>query len=266
MTTIVSYSRNIHAIRRLNVVAGLSFIRNYAYRHRFARWREPSSRLAMRRLIGRTGADKYGRRKEIRVNVSRRGFLKATGVAAATTMAFDLTSKSTAFAAEPNAEWKLVNTEEYTNICCYCAGGCGSLCSVRDGELINLEGDPDHPINQGGLCPKGATMQQLRNIVDPETHEIIKNTDRRTKPMVRRPGASDWEDISWDDAIKEIARNVKDTRDATFVETDDDGLTVNRCEGIASLGGSQQNSEEEYLILKMMRSLGVVAIDNQARV
>ena len=72
-----------------------------------------------------------------------------------------------ALAVEPSSDWKLVNTEEYTNICCYCAGGCGSLCSVRDGELINLEGDPDHPINKGGLCPKGATMFQLRNIVDP---------------------------------------------------------------------------------------------------
>lgn len=199
------------------------------------------------------------------MNVTRRGFLKATGVAAATTMAFDLTSKSLAFAAVPEKGWKLVDTEEYTNICCYCAGGCGSLCSVRDGELVNLEGDPDHPINRGGLCPKGATMSQLRNIVDPATHETVKNPDRITKPMVRRPGASEWEDISWEDAIAEIARNVKDTRDASFVETEGD-LTVNRCEGIASLGGSQQNSEEEYLILKMMRSLGVVAIDNQARV
>lgn len=159
-----------------------------------------------------------------------------------------------------------MNTEEYTNICCYCAGGCGSLCSVRDGELVNLEGDPDHPINQGGLCPKGASMFQLRNIVDPETREVIKNPDRISRPMVRRPGAADWEEISWEDAIQEIARNVKDTRDATFVETDETGLTVNYTPAIASLGGSQQNSEEEYLILKAMRSLGVVAVDNQARV
>lgn len=108
-------------------------------------------------------------------------------------------------------------------------------------------------------------MFQLRNIVDPETREIVKNPDRVTKPMVRRPGASDWEDITWDDAIAEIARWVKDTRDETFIETEN-GMTVNRTPGIASLGGSQENSEEEYLILKMMRSLGVIAIDNQARV
>ena len=199
------------------------------------------------------------------MDLTRRGFFKAAGAAFATTMAFELTSQTPAYAVEPNAEWKLVNTEEYTNICCYCAGGCGSLCSVRDGELINLEGDPDHPINQGGLCPKGATMFQLRNIVDPETREIVKNPDRVTRPMVRRPGASQWEEITWDDAVAEIARKVKDTRDATFVETEN-GLTINYTPGIASLGGSQENSEEEYLILKAMRSLGIIAIDNQARV
>lgn len=199
------------------------------------------------------------------MDLTRRGFFKAAGAAFATTMAFELTSQTPAYAVEPNAEWKLVNTEEYTNICCYCAGGCGSLCSVRDGELINLEGDPDHPINQGGLCPKGATMFQLRSIVDPETREIVKNPDRVTRPMVRRPGASQWEEITWDDAVAEIARKVKDTRDATFVETEN-GLTVNYTPGIASLGGSQENSEEEYLILKAMRSLGIIAIDNQARV
>ena len=199
------------------------------------------------------------------MDLTRRGFFKAAGAAFATTMAFELTSQTPAYAVEPNAEWKLVNTEEYTNICCFCAGGCGSLCSVRDGELINLEGDPDHPINQGGLCPKGATMFQLRNIVDPETREIVKNPDRVTRPMVRRPGASQWEEITWDDAVAEIARKVKDTRDATFVETEN-GLTVNYTPGIASLGGSQENSEEEYLILKAMRSLGIIAIDNQARV
>lgn len=199
------------------------------------------------------------------MELSRRGFLKAVGAAFATTMAFEMTSASPALAVESSDDWKLVNTEEYTNICCYCAGGCGSLCSVRDGELINVEGDPDHPINQGGLCPKGASMFQLRNIVDPETHEIVKNPERVTKPMVRHAGSSEWETITWDEAIEQIARKVKDTRDATFVEAEN-GLTVNYTPGIASLGGSQENSEEEYLILKAMRGLGVIAIDNQARV
>ena len=200
------------------------------------------------------------------MELTRRGFLKATGAGVAASLAYGLTSKSQALAVEQKEPWKLENTDEFTNVCCYCAGGCGSVCSVRDGELINLEGDPDSPINFGGLCPKGAGMFQLRNIIDPKTRAVVKNPDRVTRPMVRRAGSDHWEEISWDQAISEIARHVKDTRDETFVETDDDGLTVNRCEGIASLGGSQQNTEEDYLILKSMRSLGIVAIDNQARV
>lgn len=89
------------------------------------------------------------------MDLTRRGFFQATGAALAASLAFELSSHSEALAVTPGSEWKLVNTEEYTNICCYCAGGCGSLLSVRNGELINLEGDPDHPINQGGLCPPG---------------------------------------------------------------------------------------------------------------
>lgn len=203
------------------------------------------------------------------MDLTRRGFFKATGAALLTSLAFEMTQASPALAVETSNEWKLVNTEEYTNICCYCAGGCGSLCTVRGGELIHLEGDPDHPINEGGLCPKGATMFQLRNVVDPKTHEIIKSPVRQTRPLVRRPYSDKWEEISWEQAIAEIARKTKDTRDGGYVEKEmvnGKELIVNRCESIASLGGSQQNSEEEYLILKMMRALGIVAIDNQARV
>jgi formate dehydrogenase major subunit len=200
------------------------------------------------------------------MELTRRGFFQAAGLALTTSIAYELSAQSEAFAFDSHEEWKLVNTEEYTNICCYCSGGCGTICSVRDGELINLEGDADHPINVGGLCSKGAAMFQLRNVVTEDTREVIHNPNRVTRPLVRRPGADAWEDINWDDAIAEIARHVKDTRDATFIEKDADGLTVNRTEAIASLGGSQQNCEEDYLILKMMRSLGLVAIDNQARV
>ena len=203
------------------------------------------------------------------MDLSRRSFFKAAGAAFLATSAFELTSVSTALAVEPEKDWKLVNTDEYTNICCYCAGGCGVICSVRDGELINLEGDYAHPVNQGRLCPKGATMFQLRNVVDPTTHEIIKNPNRRSKPLVRRPYSTQWEEISWDAAVEEIARKIKDTRDQGFEEVSTatgSAVTVNRCHTIASYGGSQQNSEEEYLILKFMRALGVIAIDNQARV
>ncbi|MDR2492425.1 MAG: hypothetical protein LBD25_03030 [Coriobacteriales bacterium] len=200
------------------------------------------------------------------MEITRRGFLQAAGLAFATSMAYELSNQSSAFALDTDTEWKLVNTEEYTNVCCYCSGGCGSICSVRDGELISLEGDTDHPINLGALCSKGAAMFQLRSVVTEDTREVIPNPNRKTRPMVRRPGASNWEAIGWDAAIAEIARHVKTTRDASFITTDQNGVTVNRTEAIASLGGSQQNTEECYLILKSMRSLGLVAIDNQARV
>ncbi|MBR2836666.1 MAG: molybdopterin-dependent oxidoreductase [Coriobacteriales bacterium] len=223
------------------------------------------------------------------MELTRRGLFKAAGAALATTAAFELTSKTKAFAGSASKQdWKLVDTQEATNICCYCAGGCGSLCSSRDGELINVEGDPDHPINEGALCPKGAAMFQLRNIVDPETREVIPNPARVSKPLVRRPGSDHWEDITWEQAIKEIAEKVKKTRDETHCETSEDAkkyfedhgfyypdaekdadgnpLIVNITPGIASLGGSQENSEEEYLIMKLDRALGVCAIDNQARV
>ena len=199
------------------------------------------------------------------MELTRRGFFKATALAFAGSVAFELSNQSEALAAPVDANWKLVNTEEYTNICCYCSGGCGSIVSVRDGEVINVEGDPDHPINEGALCPKGAAMFQLRNVVDEKTGEIIHNPERITTPMVRRPGSAEWEEITWEEAIEGIARKVKDTRDETFIK-EENGITVNYTPGIGSLGGSQQNSEEDYLILKMMRSLGIVAIDNQARV
>ena len=220
-------------------------------------------------MLGARKEDTAGRSVELpmqtQMQMSRRGFLKATGLALATSLAYELTTQSEAFAQDSETSWKLVNTEEYTNICCYCSGGCGTLCSVRDGELINLEGDPDHPINQGGLCAKGASQFQLRNVVDEKTRKVIKNPNRITKPLVRRPKASAWEEISWDDAIAEIARKAKDTRDATFVEIDK-GVIANRCDGMASLGGSQLNCEEQYGVLKIMRTLGIAALDNQARV
>ena len=200
------------------------------------------------------------------MELTRRSFFKATGLAMAGCMAYELSTQSQALAIETEEEWKLVNTEEYTNICCYCSGGCGSVVSVRDGEIVSVEGDPDHVINEGGLCPKGAAMFQLVKVVDPATGEVINNPNRHYSPLVRRPGASEWEEISWEDAIDGIARHVKDTRDKYFIEKDEDGVTVNRLEAIGHLGGSQQNSEEEYLILKFMRGLGVVAVDNQARV
>jgi formate dehydrogenase major subunit len=122
-------------------------------------------------------------------------------------------------------------------------------------QVVHVEGDPDHPINRGTLCPKGASLYQ-----------DILNDRRLLKPQVRRPGSDHWEDITWEKAIDEIAHKVKKTRDDTFVETDDQGRTVNRCEGIGFNGGCTDTNEFNYLIVKTMRSLGVCYLENQARV
>lgn len=199
------------------------------------------------------------------MKLTRRNFLKTSVASAVVASAGISAGSKSAFAANPDKPYKLENTEEVTNICGYCSGGCGLICSVRDGELVHVEGDPDHVINEGGLCAKGAGIYGLRSIVDEKTGEKIYNPNHITKPLVRRPGKTEWEELSWEQAIDEIAQHVKKTRDESF-ETTSNGVTVNRTLAIGSIGGSQQNLEEDYLILKLMRSLGIVAIDNQARV
>jgi formate dehydrogenase major subunit len=196
---------------------------------------------------------------EPEMDTNRRDFLKiaALGGAAATVFGFDLRP-----AYAQLRELKIARATETRSTCPYCSVSCGVIIYTLGDkaknvtpQVIHVEGDPDHPINRGTLCPKGASLEQ-----------DILNPRRLTKPQVRRPGATDWEDISWDDALNEIARRVKQSRDATFVEKDAQGHTVNRCEGIAFTGGCTDTNEFNYLAVKSMRSLGVCHIENQARV
>ncbi|HKV13014.1 MAG TPA: twin-arginine translocation signal domain-containing protein [Thermoanaerobaculia bacterium] len=193
------------------------------------------------------------------MNPTRRDFLKAGafGGLAATVFGFDL-----APAYAQLRELKIARATETRSTCPYCSVSCGVLIYTLGDkaknvtpQVVHVEGDPDHPINRGTLCPKGASLQQ----------EIL-NPRRLLKPQVRRPGSDHWEDISWDTAINEIGRWVKKTRDASFVETDAEGRTVNRCEGIAWAGGCTDTNEFNYLVVKTMRSLGVCYLENQARV
>jgi formate dehydrogenase major subunit len=123
--------------------------------------------------------------------------------------------------------------------------------------VVNLEGDPDHPVNQGTLCSKGQALAQIN---------LDVGNKRLRKPLYRAAGASEWQEISWEEAIERIARKIKDTRDQNFIVQDDEGRTVNRLEAIASLGGAALDSEECSLITKLMRSLGLVYIEHQARI
>jgi len=157
---------------------------------------------------------------------------------------------------------KIGKATETRSTCPYCSVSCGVIIyTLGDkaknvtAQVVHVEGDPDHPINRGTLCPKGSSLEQ-----------DILNDRRIIKPQVRRPGGTDWEDISWDQAILEIAQKVKKTRDETFIETDAAGNRVNRCESIAFTGGCTDTNEFNYLVVKAMRGLGVVHLENQARV
>src|SRR5689334_12401675 len=193
------------------------------------------------------------------MDLSRRTFLK-TGVAGAvglSALGFDLQPLQA-----QSSTLKISRTTQTRSTCPYCSVSCGIIIhTIGDGaknvtpQVVHVEGDPDHPINRGTLCPKGASLEQ-----------DILNERRLLKPQVRRPGGTEWEDISWDDAISEIAQKVKKTRDDTFIEKDAAGHTVNRLESIAFSGGCTDTNEFNYLVVKTMRSLGVVHLENQARV
>jgi formate dehydrogenase major subunit len=156
-----------------------------------------------------------------------------------------------------NTDLKLAGVKEFTSACNFCSCGCGMVCRVKDGKLVNLEGDPDHVINAGVLCPKGASMAA--------THD---SPQRLMTPKRRAPGSATWQDISWDDAINRIAQKIKATREATWVATQKDGdkeYPVNRTDAISLLGGAQNTNEEAYLINKMGRLFGTSYIEHQAR-
>ena len=199
------------------------------------------------------------------MGMSRRGFFKLTGAALMTSVIYEFSAQSPAMALGPVQGWKLVDVKETSTICCYCAGGCGTIVSVRDGKLINIDGDPDHPINRGGMCSKGSSQFGVNSVYDDKNGARIINPNRLTTPKVRRAGKAEWEDISWVQAIDEIAVRVKKTRDENY-ETVADGVTVNRCEAIASFGAAALDNEEGYALQKLCRGLGLTYIEHQARI
>jgi len=193
------------------------------------------------------------------MEVSRRTFIKTglVGGVGVSAFGFNLTP---VYAQTEGL--KIARTSETRSTCPYCSVSCGVIIHTLGDkaknatpQVVHVEGDPDHPINRGTLCPKGASLEQ-----------DILNGRRLLKPQVRRPGSDKWEDISWDAATDEIAHLVKKTRDDTFIEKDSKGATVNRCEGIAWTGGCTDTNELNFLAVKAMRSLGVCYFETQARV
>ncbi len=193
------------------------------------------------------------------MQVTRREFFKLTGTAAlAATLA------GCDWQRDPAFKFRLAEAKEVATICPYCSCGCGAICYVQDGQLISVSGDPDHPINEGALCSKGASLLNLNKVYNLRTNKPELNPKRLTKVMYRAPYSDKWEEREWDWALDRIAQKVKDTRDKTF-ETESDGVTVNRTTAMAHFGSASLNCEENYLLVKMMRAMGLVNIDHHAR-
>jgi formate dehydrogenase major subunit len=191
------------------------------------------------------------------MGLTRRTFLKAGTAGGAVALGFDLQE-----ARAEMREFKISRTTETRSTCPYCAVSCGLIIHTLGDKaknatpaVVHVEGDPEHPINRGTLCPKGTTVK-----------DDINSPNRLLKPQVRKPGSDKWEDISWDEAIAKIARHVKDTRDRCFVTKNAKGQTVNRNPGMAMIGGCTDTTEFNYLYWKSASAWGVPYRDTQARV
>lgn len=193
--------------------------------------------------------------------MQRRDFMKLScGVVAGLSLAgigLNLNSIKACAASLDKAK-KIKTAKLSTSICCYCAVGCGIICATdkRTGKVINVEGDPEHPINEGSLCAKGAGIYQTS----------AANNNRLTKVLYRAPYTDSWVEKDWNFAIKRIAKLFKQERDASFITTNAHNKKVNRIESIAHLGSSNIDSEECWATVLFARSMGLVYVDHQARV
>jgi formate dehydrogenase major subunit len=195
------------------------------------------------------------------MKLSRRSFLKLAGTAAAASVLAGSGLESKAAAAEAI---RVHYGREVPTICTFCAVGCGIICHVQNGVIINAEGDPDHPINEGSLCSKGSSLYNVSYIYDAKGRPK-PNPYRLTRPLYRAPGSDKWEEKSWEWMLETIARRIKDTRDQYFETRDASGVTVNRTNAIAWLGSAFCTNEENYLYNKIARAIGIVNIDHCAR-
>ncbi|VTY35103.1 Formate dehydrogenase-O major subunit [Xylophilus ampelinus] len=195
------------------------------------------------------------------MQLSRRQFMKVTGsTLAGSSLALMGFSPATALAEV--RQYKLAATTVTRQTCTYCSVGCGILMySLGDGaknakaSVIHVEGDPDHPVNRGTLCPKGASLL-----------DIINSPNRLLYPEYRAPGSNEWKRMSWGDALDRIAKLLKADRDANFIETTADGKRVNRWTSTGMLAASASSNEAGYITHKVARSWGLLPFDNQARV
>jgi formate dehydrogenase major subunit len=189
------------------------------------------------------------------MNVSRRDFLKISGATVSGAALGGLGLRGTAMAGARTGNVAIKFAKESTTICPYCAVGCSMIVSAHAGKVVNIEGDPDHPINEGTLCSKAHAVRQ-----------VSENPWRITKPLYRAPRSGEWKEVSWDWTYNEIAKRVKKSRDAGFTKVNSKGQVVNRNDAIASVGSAALDNEECYVLQKWLRALGLVYIEHQARI
>ncbi len=194
------------------------------------------------------------------MKLSRRNFLKLTGGTAA---AAAMTGAGFRRAYAVEEPLRLEFAREYNTICTFCGVGCGIICHVRDGVIVNTEGDPDHPVNEGTLCSKGSSLYNLSYVYDARGRPSI-NPQRLTRVLHREAGARDWSELGWDEALDRIAARIKETRDE-HLETTSNGVTVNRNIAINWIGSAFCTNEENYLFHKMARSMGIMSMEHCAR-
>ena len=197
------------------------------------------------------------------IDLSRRSFLRlaGAGVAATSLGAMGFGGAEAAEQAHVRA-FKLASTTETRNTCTYCSVACGiliyskgDLAAGETAEIVHIEGDADHPTNRGSLCPKGAALK-----------DTVHSATRLTQPRIRRPGSDKFEDLTWEEALDKIARAIKDDRDANLIQKNEAGATVNRWTSTGFLAASATTNETAWLTYKVVRSMGIVGFDNQARV
>ena len=191
------------------------------------------------------------------MEVSRRNFLKvSSGIAGGTALGgLAGLGANLAPTLARAQELRIKNAKTTPSVCPYCSVGCATLVHTVTGKIVNIEGDPRSPHNEGTLCPKGAA-----------TYQLHVNPNRPMRVLHRAPGAADWEEWDLDRAMTRVTELVKKTRDETFIERLDDGKLVNMTPAIFSLGGATLDNEWNHIHQKLMRGLGIVAIENQARI
>jgi formate dehydrogenase major subunit len=197
------------------------------------------------------------------MELSRRQFMKGAGVGiAGTTLGALGFGDIEAAYADTIRPWKLANLTETRNTCTYCSVACGiimyskgDLKKGQKAQIVSIEGDPDHPTNRGTLCPKGAALL-----------DMVQSKTRTLYPQIRKAGSDQWQRVSWDVALDRIARLMKDDRDKNFIAKNSDGVTVNRWLSTGFLAASATTNETAWATYKVVRSAGILAFDNQARV